>query len=109
MCDTLDTTGLPKNPHNFSSIETSPSEVYDILLSLPKKKAPGWDGITTDLLRLCATGISESLATLFNRSFSDGVFPAAWKLALVTPVFKKGCMDEQLQTNCVAFGCWQSV
>ena len=87
-----DTTGLPKNPHNFSSIETSPSEVYDILLSLPKKKAPGWDGIITDLLRLCATGIAESLATLFNRSFSDGVFPAAWKLALVTPVFKKGCM-----------------
>ena len=87
-----DTTGLPKNPHNFSSIQTSPSEVYDILLSLPKKKAPGWDGITTDLLRLCATGIAESLATLFNRSFSDGVFPAAWKLALVTPVFKKGCM-----------------
>ena len=63
-----------------------------VLLSLPKKKAPGWDGITTDLLRLCATGIAESLATLFNRSFSDGVFPAAWKLALVTPVFKKGCM-----------------
>ena len=81
------TTGLSKSPHDIPSIQTSPSEVHDILLSLPKKKAPGWDGITTDLLRLGATGIAESLATVFNRSFSDGVFPAAWKPALVTSVF----------------------
>ena len=55
-----------------------------------RKKAPGCDGITTDLLRLCAPGIAESLAILFNRPFLDGAFPSAWKLALVTPVFKKG-------------------
>ena len=42
-----DTTGLPKNPHNFSSIETSPSEVYDILLSLPRRKH--LDGMASQL------------------------------------------------------------
>ena len=85
-----DPSNLPKNAEKFSFLCTSPSEVYDILVALPKKKAPGCDGITTDLLRLCAPGIAESLAILFNRSFSDGAFPSAWKLALVTPVFKKG-------------------
>ena len=38
----------------------------------------------------CARGISSSLCSLFNRSFSLGVRPSAWKEALVIPVHKGG-------------------
>ena len=107
-----DTTGLPKNPHDFSSVQTWPSEIYDILLSLPKKKAPRWDGITTDLQRLCATGIAESLATLFNLTgHSQMAFFLLHGNCLLSLRFQKKMYGstEQLQTNCTAFGCWQSL
>ena len=55
-----------------------------------KSKAPGLDGISSRLLKFCASGISGSLCCLFNRSFAEGCFPKAWKSALVVPVYKKG-------------------
>ena len=77
-----------ESPESFS---TSPCEVYNILSHLKPGKAPGLDGLPPALLRLCASGISESLSTLFNRSFAEGAVPRAWKEALVVPVYKGGC------------------
>ena len=64
------------SPESFS---TSPCEVYDILSHLKPGKAPGFDGLPSALLRVCASGISESLSTLFNRSFAEGAVPRARK------------------------------
>ena len=36
--------------------------------------------------------ISNSLTTVFNLSISSGVFPDAWKVAKVTPLFKEGSL-----------------
>ena len=85
-----DVSDLPINPEKFDTICTTPSEVYNILASLPKRKAPGMDGVTTRLLRETARTIAPSLAVLFNRSFSECSFPSQWKEALVVPVFKRG-------------------
>ena len=51
-------------------------------------------------LRSWANGNAESLATL-NWSFSEGVFPSAWKLAIVTPihVLKKRMHDVARPNN----------
>ena len=81
----------------FSTLATTPADVFRILSTLPRHKAPGLDSITTYLLRESASGIASSLALLFNRSFSDRRFPDAWKDALVVPVFKRG--DRSLLTN----------
>ena len=54
---------------------------------------PGFDCLPPRILKLCPAGIAKSLCVLFNRSFSDGCFPSAWKSALVVPVFKKGARD----------------
>ena len=85
-----DKSSLTKNPHVFDSIKTTPKEVFDILCHLKKGKAAGIDEITPDLLRLCASGIAESLSALFNKSFDSSKFPSQWKKALVVPIFKKG-------------------
>ena len=85
-----DVSELRTNPESFSSMHTTPSDVFDVLSSLPIKKAAGIDGITPRLLRSCARSISCSLATLFNRSFAEEAFPSAWKMSLVVPVFKRG-------------------
>ena len=80
---------IPENVHEFTSLCCTPSEVHKVLSSLNCRKVPGLDGISPRLLRECTSGISVSLSILFNRSFSSGQFPTAWKDALVIPVFKK--------------------
>ena len=89
-----DSTALPEelaqNDCEFSSLSTTPKEVFYVLSHLKEKKAAGSDGVPPRLLKYCADGIATSLAHLFNRSFADGCFPSDWKAALVVPVFKKG-------------------
>ena len=88
-----DEASLPHNDHSFSTLSTTPVEVFDALAALHEGKAPGLDGLPPGLLNFCAPGIAVSLSALFNRSFSAGYFPSAWKSALVVPVFKKGSRD----------------
>ena len=92
-----DASSVPVNEENFSQLSTTPADVFDVLSSLPRRKAPGLDGVTTCLLKECAQGIACSLCCLFNRSFTEQHFPSAWKNALVVPVFKRG--DHSLLTN----------
>ena len=75
------------SPDSFS---TTPAEVFDTLSGLKPGKAPALVGLPPKLLSLCARGISVSLCALFNRSFSEGCIPSAWKEALVVPVHKGG-------------------
>ena len=42
------------------------------------------------LLKQCAAEIARSLADVYQRSFNDGLIPKEWKLANISPIFKKG-------------------
>ena len=89
-----DLSSLPTNSTHFSNLATTPAEVIDAIKALPKRKAAGPDGITNELLKMCAPGISACLAALFNRSFTEGVLPSEWKEAVVVSVFKRGNRDQ---------------
>ena len=67
---------LRMNNDSFVSISTTLFEVYDTLAALKIRKASGLDDLSPGLLKFCAAGIAPSLAVLFNRSFSEGVFPS---------------------------------
>ena len=53
-------------------------------------KSPGVGGITPKLLKEIVNEISIPLAICFNISLKEGIVPAEWKEANVTPLFKKG-------------------
>ena len=53
-------------------------------------KTPGDDGITPKFLKEVVDEIAEPLTEIFNKSISEGVVPQDWKIAKVTPIFKKG-------------------
>ena len=53
-------------------------------------KAPGVDLVGTNMLVELADEISDIVADLFNKSLISGEVPPDWKLANVTPIFKKG-------------------
>ncbi len=79
------------------SVQTTPLEVYKILTRLNTNKASGPDLISNRILKEAAVSLSEPLSDIYNKSFNQGKFPSPWKLANVTPVYKKG--DRQNKTN----------
>ena len=89
-----DTSSLISNRYNFDSLNCTPCEVHDIIAKLKTGKPPGLDYIPPRLLRLCAPGISASVAELFDLSFRTATFPSLWKKALVVPIHKKGNLKD---------------
>ena len=73
----------------LNDIEIIPSEVEDILANLQLGKANGPDGINSHVLKQCSSLLASPLCRLFNLSLRAGHFPAKWKEANVTPIFKK--------------------
>ena len=64
--------------------------VSKLLKNLEPSKAPGPDGMTPRVLKELADEIAPSLTHIFQRSYESGQVPSCWKLAHVSPVYKKG-------------------
>lgn len=58
----------PQDPSVISSIELDEDEVIKVLLALNPAKAHGNDGISTRILKECASVLSSSLCKLYNKS-----------------------------------------
>ena len=78
---------LPEHSLNFLS--TSLFEVETMLKSLQLCKATGPDAINNRVLKKLAKPLSFPLSDLFNFSLTSGKVPLIWKVANVTPIFKK--------------------
>ena len=63
-------------------------ELENEINNLNAKKSPGYDGISSQVIKAIATEISEPLSHIFNLSFLSGTIPDDLKIALVTPIFK---------------------
>ena len=64
--------------------------VINLLRNIDEKKATGLDMIPSKLLKMAASIVAPSLTAIFTKSIITGVYPTEWKMARVTPVFKKG-------------------
>ena len=60
-------------------------------------KATGSDGISGQMLLLCDDSAILPLKIIFSNTLSNSIYPDLWKIANVTPIFKKG--DKQLIKN----------
>ena len=65
-------------------------EVYDKLSSLNPNKAPGPDGVPSQLLKNYASSLTHPLFLLYTQSLNSGIIPEEWKKANIMPIFKKG-------------------
>ena len=59
------------------------------LKDLKVSKTPGPDGIHPPVLKELASVLAIPLAKIFQTSIDTGYVPQYWKLANVTPIFKK--------------------
>ncbi|CAM4653796.1 unnamed protein product [Lepidochelys kempii] len=89
---------LPKPEPSFvgdkseelSQIEVSLEEVLELIVKLNSNKSPEPDGIHPRALRELKCEIAELLTMVCNLSFKSATVPKDWKIANVTPIFKKG-------------------
>ena len=68
--------------------------VFSKLVKLKEGKAPGDDGFVPLFLKKVASEICYPLAEIFNSSLSEGVVPLDWRIANVTPIYKKGSRQD---------------
>ena len=72
-------------------------EMEKELLGLNPAKSSGYDSFNLKVIREIAPYIKQPLTSIFNKSFSTGIFPDGLKISLITPVYKNE--DKSLFTN----------
>ena len=69
-------------------------EVKEQLGNLRVDKAPGPDNMQPRVLMEEAEQVREMLTDIFNSSLKSGQVPEDWRVANVTPLFKKGSREK---------------
>ena len=77
-----------ENVPSLEQINTSPIEIAKLIRGL-KKSHMSQCGIPSKFLCMISQPISYSLSKLMNNLFEIGHFPDIWKIAHVTPIFKR--------------------
>ena len=72
----------------------SPSNIDPESYLQPTKTTIGLDRVPCKLLKLASSIIGPSLTKIFNSCIETETFPDEWKIAKVTPIFKKGSKSD---------------
>ena len=72
-------------------------DIISLIRKINPDKATGSDGLSGQMLLLCDDSVVLPLHIIFINILSTSIYPDTWKLANVTPIFKKG--DKQLINN----------
>ena len=78
----------------FSLKAPGASTVCRFLNQLDAKKATGLDRIPCKLFKRSSSIVGPPLAYIFKSCIDAEIFPNEWKIAKVTPLFKKGSKRE---------------
>jgi len=79
---------------HIETIEISTESVKQKLNGIKETKSPGPDDIYPRILKECHDILATPLAIIFNKSLDEGVVVEDWKIANVTPIFKKGSVSK---------------
>lgn len=74
----------------LSNVQFTAEKISKKIKNLKPHTAPGPDGISAHVLQLFNDPISKILEVIFSKSISEGSVPEAWKIANITPIYKKG-------------------
>ena len=93
--ENLNFAGIPPSEMDADiNIKFTPDIVYNKLCRLKTDKAQGPDGIHPAVLKNCAEQLAKPVSMIFTMSFEQGVIPLDWKLANITPIYKKGLKSD---------------
>ena len=69
-------------------------EVKAKIRKLKRESAAGPDGVGPLLLQELQDGLAPALAIIYRKSLDSGTVPEDWRIANVTPIFKKGSKSD---------------
>ena len=70
--------------------EFSSQELARAIKKAAKRKAPGPDGVTNEMIANLGIMAQMSLLMFINRTWKESKIPTQWRTARVTPILKKG-------------------
>lgn len=76
--------------HDIMQTDITMSEMKQSIRKLKKKKSPGPDNITNEMLQHLGNSSLNTLLDIFNLSWRQGQVPQCWKEAIMMPILKKG-------------------
>ena len=82
--------GITHDGDTLDNILCTAEIVTNKIEKLNPYKSPGPDGFLPRVLREVSRQVAPHLTIVFNKSLESGVIPEDWKLANVTPIYKKG-------------------
>ena len=89
---------LPPAVSNFSFFEPVRTKQVIELINNATNKSCELDPIPTKLVKQQAHSLAPIITTIINESLMSGIFPGAYKSAIVAPILKKSSLDpEQLK------------
>ncbi|XP_045210645.2 uncharacterized protein LOC123562055 [Mercenaria mercenaria] len=80
---------IPVSRCSLQDISISVQDVIDSINSIDPGKACGPDLVSPRLIREGSNVLAEPLSIYFTKLLQQSFFPSSWKLANVTPIFKK--------------------
>ena len=105
---------LCKEGEALETVEFTAEKVEKKLKELKPTAAPGPDKIWARVAHDLATELSIPLAMIYTKCMEEGVVPDEWKLANVTPIYKKGSKGlpgnyRPVSLNCILCKVMESV
>ena len=86
-----------KDPEDYMEIPFTTQELEEAMSTLQKKKSPGKDEITNEMLLNLGPITKKKLLEIINSSWKHGKVPHGWKEAIMIPIHKKGKDPQQAQ------------
>lgn len=83
--------------NSFFLTPVDDKEIVELIKELKNNKAPGIDGITSEMLKETINIMTPLLVSLINKIFQSGVCPSNFKIAIIKPLYKKG--EKNLMEN----------
>ena len=106
--DTNSTPTVPLEGNTFPHIppiNITTGGVLQLLQELDPHKASGPDGIPSKFLKETSVSIAPSLTLIYQASLHQGELPSDWKMAYVTPVYKKGSRTNPSNYRPISLTC----
>ncbi|XP_065677519.1 uncharacterized protein LOC136092869 [Hydra vulgaris] len=72
-----------------NNLDFSIADIINELTNLNPYKSFGPDGLHPLILKRCAKSFAIPLTKIFYESFNSGIVPTLWKLANISPIYKK--------------------
>lgn len=76
--------------NSFVLLPVNEQEVKSVINSLKSSSSFGWDGISSNSLKILVSAITRPITLLCNLCFTHGVFPDLFKKSIIIPIYKSG-------------------